>query len=284
VSVVILGLGAAVLALNGDRFFSDPEASQTGHPGMQGMGHGPGQGGFPPRRPPSGDRPRKPPQGPPESPPVAPPPSPGVTPDQPGAPAQAEPSSEPPVPEALAKELNELLAQSDKAQKENRFDEAEALLVKVLDRVDSEIPKHLKVRGQVVGTLARVRFSAGKKDDALKVVDDHIEKLETSETKEPLLVAAFHELVGTYLGNSGDLENAIERFNKGLALKVMDKADPRDIASTHAKVAISYARLKKKKEAKEALGKAKELLETHKPDDQESLDKLEAIAVKYELE
>jgi tetratricopeptide (TPR) repeat protein len=283
VYALIAGLGAALFAVNGDRFFRSEDDTARAPTGRARMARGPVPQGMtmPQQSPIRPERPMGTSPGP-EAGPAGSPPAKGEMMSQDSAAASPE-AGEPLVPEALANELNELLKQSDAANKANKLGEAEALLVQVIDRIDREIPDNLTTRGRVVGNLVKVRFSAGKKAEAVAVVDDHISKLKAEEKTDPLAVAAFHDLIGTFLGNSGDLEAAIERFNEALPLKSEANASPSDIASIYAKIAISYARLNKKDKAGAALGKARALLSSQKPEDKESMNKLDAIATEFGL-
>jgi tetratricopeptide (TPR) repeat protein len=284
VYALVAGLGAALFAVNGDRFFRSEGDLGRSPADRAHTARGQVPPGMPMPPPPSMsrlDRSREMPSGQGATPTGAPPLT-DETVSQNGAAASPK-NGEPPIPEALAKTLNALLKRAETAQKASKLDEAEALLAQIVERMDKEIPDNLTTRGQVVGNLAKVRFSAGKTDGAVAVVDDHIAKLKADDRADPLLVAAFHDLLGTFLGNSGELEAAISRFNEELTLKSEAKATPADIATTHAKIAISYARLNQKDEAKNALGKARALLSTDKPEEKEGLEKLDAIAAEYGL-
>ncbi len=181
------------------------------------------------------------------------------------------------------KEIDGLLARAAEAQKKKKFDDAEKLYSSALSLIDSTFPDTLDKRGPVAATLARTLFGAGKVQEAVSVIDDHLKRLELNPSQDFNITAQFHDLAGTFLGNSNRFEESIVRFKKSLKLKSQANSDPADIASTYAKIAISHARLNNKEEAGAALKESKKLLEANAAPDDESLKRIESIATKYGL-
>jgi hypothetical protein len=189
----------------------------------------------------------------------------------------------PQMPPRLAQKVDDMLIEADKAVKAGNPKDAEPLLLQVLDMMDTHAPRDLPQRGQVVGTLARVRFSVEKRGEGIDVIDQHIARLEEIETTDPTIIASFHELAGTLLGNSGAFAESIDRFRQVYDIQTRIRAAPKEMASTHAKLAISHAKLDDKSAAKQELDRARELLRTAKPEDTEAQRRLMEIAKEYDL-
>ncbi|MCP4605830.1 MAG: hypothetical protein GY847_35810 [Proteobacteria bacterium] len=183
----------------------------------------------------------------------------------------------------VGKEIDSLLARADEEKKKNQFAEAEALYSKALSLIDSTFPDALGKRGPVVGALAHTLFSSNKVQNAIDVIDDHVKKLGMKTPQDLNIAAQFFDLAGTFLGNSNRFDESIKRFERSLALKSKAESEPIDVASTHAKIAISYASMGNKEEARDALIEAKSLLEANVAPDDESLKRIESIAEKYDM-
>ncbi len=198
------------------------------------------------------------------------------------APIENETTVEPKIPRAIAEEINGLLKSSDKLFKEKQSDAAAELLVDALEIADEKLPRNLSTRGKIAATLAKIEFGSGKVDEALAVVDKHITKL--SDSKDSLSAAKFHSLAGTFLGNAENMKGAVARFNSALAIYEKGGGTPVDIASIKAKLAISYARMGKKKKAKNEFEATRRLLEAAGPEGKAHLEKLMSVAKEYDFE
>lgn len=191
---------------------------------------------------------------------------------------------EPKIPRAVADEINRLLKSSDTLFKSGKSDAAASKLVTALGIVDEKLPRNLPTRGNIASTLAKITFGGGDLEGAMDIVDAHIAKWEAISPNDPLKIAAFHTLAGTLLGNAEQFKQAVERFEKALALFEKKNGAVSDIAATKAKVAISYARMGKKETAKKTFKEAKALLKGAGPEADARLDGLAAVAKEYDLE
>ena len=99
-----------------------------------------------------------------------------------------------------------------------------------------------------------------------------------------MVIASFHELAGTLLGNKNLFDESLDRFRQVLEIQKKSNADPAVLASTHAKLAISHARLDEKSTAKQELDWARELLSTAPQKDTQGLGRLEQIAKDIDTE
>ncbi len=189
----------------------------------------------------------------------------------------------PQMPAPLAKKADAMLIEADKLAKAGKQEEAEPLLIQVLEMMDTHAPRDLPQRGQVVSTLARLLFTIGKRGEGIDTIDQHIARLEESGTSDQMTIASFHELAGTLLGNSGAFAESIVRFRQVYDIQTRVEAVPALIASTHAKLAISHAKLDEKEAAKQELDSARELLRTASPVDSAALSRLAQIEKEYDL-
>jgi tetratricopeptide (TPR) repeat protein len=277
---VIAALGVSLVAINAEQVLKDEpdNAKKTmGRPMITKLGTARAQGQAMPVKP--GAPPRAAPGTGPTQPGGSAPPGPPAGPQ--AAPASGE--MVPDLPPEIAGTVNQLLLKSDQAFKAEKLDEAEQLLLQVLSIIDEKAPAHLKQRGQVAGTLSRVRFAAKKVDDAVGTIDDQIARFKKDPKHDPSIVASFHELAGTFLGNAEKYPESIERFNRCLAIRKKLNLEPSLIASTHAKLTISFARMGDKAKAREQLASARQILSEMVPKDEESLRQLDSVAAEYGL-
>ncbi len=117
----------------------------------------------------------------------------------------------------------------------------------------------------------------------MDVLDGQIAKLLQAPNASPAAAASFHELAGELLGNRGMYAESIERFNMALTLRRDLPTNPRLLAGTQAKIAVSYARMNDKAKAADALKIAEGYLKGLSPPDNESLTKIESIRREYGL-
>ena len=185
--------------------------------------------------------------------------------------------------EALEK-FDNTLKSADRLLKDGNQQQAERLLIDAIEWLDKQTPGALSRRSRAVRMLVDLRFSVGRFDEGLDAVDQHIEILEKGESVEPKVVASFHELAGTLLGNNNAFGESILRFEELLAYQRRAKVGPVAIASTHAKLAISHAELNEKGTAKKELEEARRVLDSADVRDIDIYRRLDQIAKEYGLD
>ena len=189
----------------------------------------------------------------------------------------------PDMPQQIVDRVNGLIRESDALAKGGEREQADERLEKAISLIDAESPWSLYQRGQVVGTLARLRADMDRVGEAMDLFDAHIEKLMNAPKPDPLSAATFHDNAGEMLGNQGRFAESLERFQRAVALRQNLSVDPRMTASSYAKIAVSYARLSDKQKAADAVQTAEDLLKGLQPPDEAGLQKLASIRKEYNL-
>jgi tetratricopeptide (TPR) repeat protein len=145
----------------------------------------------------------------------------------------------------------------------NRYTEAEALLLEARAGLNNESSPDSKVKTGVLNGLCVLRFQQGRFEEAVELGTEYLQYIETAlSRKHPWLVVGRANIATNYV-KLGRFQDAVRAYQSSLALasEVLDKTDP-IYGPLLANYAFVLRKVGRKAEAKAAVQKSKEIQRT----------------------